>query len=102
MAVKAKKTKLIADEIAKFSQGEIEFLFDTIKNAMIPGKFLPVAMDVVTKLRTQYKLLEKEDLVIKKDTDLKSALKEKIDKVQKETFAKVKRVQGELYIEDEK
>ena len=68
---------------------------------MIPGKFLPVAMDVVTKLRTQYKLLEKEDLVIK-DTDLKSALKEKIDKVQKETFAKVKRVQGELYIEDEK
>ena len=101
MAVKAKKTKLIADEIAKFSKGEIEFLFDTIKNAMIPGKFLPVAMDVVTKLRTQYKLLEKEDLVIK-DTDLKSALKEKIDKVQKETFAKVKRVQGELYIEDEK
>ncbi len=101
MAVKAKKTKLIADEMAKFSKGEIEFLFDTIKNAMIPGKFLPVAMDVVTKLRTQYKLLEKEDLVIK-DTDLKSALKEKIDKVQKETFAKVKRVQGELYIEDEK
>ena len=93
MAVKAKKTKLIADEMAKFSKGEIEFLFDTIKNAMIPGKFLPVAMDVVTKLRTQYKLLEKEDLVIK-DTDLKSALKEKIDKVQKETFAKVKRVQG--------
>ena len=77
MAVKAKKTKLIADEMAKFSKGEIEFLFDTIKNAMIPGKFLPVAMDVVTKLRTQYKLLEKEDLVIK-DTDLKSALKEKI------------------------
>ena len=101
MAVKAKKTKLFADEMAKFSKGEIEFLFDTIKNAMIPGKFLPVAMDVVTKLRTQYKLLEKEDLVIK-DTDLKSALKEKIDKVQKETFAKVKRVQGELYIEDEK
>ena len=101
MAVKAKKTKLIADEMAKFSKGEIEFLFDTIKNAMIPGKFLPVAMDVVTKLRTQYKLLEKEDLVIK-DTDLKSAFKEKIDKVQKETFAKVKRVQGELYIEDEK
>jgi len=101
MAVKAKKTKLIADEMAKFSKGEIEFLFDTIKNAMIPGKFLPVAMDVVTKLRTQYKLLEKEDLVIK-DTDLKSALKEKIDNVQKETFAKVKRVQGELYIEDEK
>ena len=101
MAVKAKKTKLIADEMAKFSKGEIEFLFYTIKNAMIPGKFLPVAMDVVTKLRTQYKLLEKEDLVIK-DTDLKSALKEKIDKVQKETFAKVKRVQGELYIEDEK
>ena len=101
MAVKAKKTKLIADEMAKFSKGEIEFLFDTIKNAMIPGKFLPVAMDVVTKLRTQYKLLEKEDLVIK-DTDLKSALKETIDKVQKETFAKVKRVQGELYIEDEK
>ena len=30
MAVKAKKTKLIADEMAKFSKGEIEFLFDTM------------------------------------------------------------------------
>ena len=40
MAVKAKKTKLIADEIAKFSKGEIEFLFDTIKNARIFFKIL--------------------------------------------------------------
>ena len=30
MAVKAKKKKIVVDEIAKFSKGEIEFLFEMI------------------------------------------------------------------------
>ena len=87
MAVKAKKVKRVVDEMAKFEKGEIEFLFEMIKEAMIPGKFLPTAMSVVTKLKNQYKLLDKRDLIIKK--------------AQQETFQKMKKVDGELYIEDE-
>ena len=87
MAVKARKVKRVVDEMAKFEKGEIEFLFEMIKEAMIPGKFLPTAMSVVTKLKNQYKLLDKRDLIIKK--------------AQQETFQKMKKVDGELYIEDE-
>ena len=67
MAVKARKVKRVVDEMAKFEKGEIEFLFEMIKEAMIPGKFLPTAMSVVTKLKNQYKLLDKRDLIIKKE-----------------------------------
>ena len=87
MAVTAKKVKRVVDEMAKFEKGEIEFLFEMIKEAMIPGKFLPTAMSVVTKLKNQYKLLDKRDLIIKK--------------AQQETFQRMKKVDGELYIEDE-
>ena len=38
MAVRAKRTKIVVDEMAKLDKGEVEFLFDTIKGAMIPGK----------------------------------------------------------------
>ena len=54
MAVRAKKTKIVVDEMAKLDKGEVEFLFDTIKGAMIPGKYLPIAMKVVQKLKNQY------------------------------------------------
>jgi len=87
MAVKARKVKRVVDEMAKFEKGEIEFLFEMIKEAMIPGKFLPTAMSVVTKLKNQYKLLDKRDLIIKK--------------ARQESFQKMKKVDGELYIEDE-
>ena len=33
MAIKAKKVKRVVDEMAKFDKGEIEFLFETIKEA---------------------------------------------------------------------
>ena len=48
MAVTAKKVKRVVDEMAKFDKGEIEFLFELIKESMIPGKYLPTAMNVVT------------------------------------------------------
>ena len=51
MAVTAKKVKRVVDEMAKFDKGEIEFLFELIKESMIPGKYLPTAMNVVTKLK---------------------------------------------------
>ena len=84
----------------KFDKGEIEFLFETIKESMIPGKYLP-ANEVVTKLKNQYKLLDKQELIIKKKKVKKSLYKNKLKKVQQETYKKMKQVDGELYIEDE-
>ena len=101
MAVKAKKKKIVVDEIAKFSKGEIEFLFEMIKEAMIPGKYLPIAMDTVQKLRNQYKLLYKKDFIITKEMSADKALKMEIEKVQKETVKKIKREDNELWIEDD-
>ena len=101
MAIKAKRTRIVVDEMAKFSKGEIEFLFETIKNSMIPGKFLPIAMDVVQKLKTQYKLLEKEDIILKKQEKKEDVLKREIEQAQQDTFKKVKKVDGDLYIDDE-
>jgi len=101
MAIKAKKVKRVVDEIAKFDKGEIEFLFETIKEAMIPGKYLPIAMQVVTKLRNQYKLLDKQELIIKKTESKEEALQKQIKKAQQDTYQKIKKVDGELYIDDE-
>jgi hypothetical protein len=102
MAVRAKKTKIVVDEMAKFGRGEIEFLFELIKNSMIPGKHIHVAMDIVTKLKNQYKLLDKQKLVIQSKESSQEALKKKVEKAQKETMRKVKMTKDEeLWIEDE-
>ena len=101
MSVKASKVKRVVDEMAKLEKGEIEFLFETIKEARILGKYLPVAMQVVTKLKNQYKLLDRKEYVIKKEEDAKAALENEIKKAQQETYKKMKQVDGELYIEDE-
>ena len=58
MAVRAKKTNIVVDEMAKFGKGEIEFLFELIKNSMIPGKHIHIAMDIVTKLKNQLETLQ--------------------------------------------
>ena len=88
MAVKAGKKKIVVDEMAKFEKGEIEFLFEMIKEAMIPGKYLPIAMAAVQKLKNQYKLLDKKDFIIKKEMSADKALKMEIEKVQKEKGGK--------------
>ena len=101
MAVKARNKKVVVDEMAKLEKGEIEFLFETVKNSMIPGKYLPIAMQVVSKLKNQYKLLDKQDFIIKKAEDKEEALQREIKKAQQETYQKIKKVDGELYIDDE-
>ena len=55
MALRTGKTRVLVDEAAKFGKTEIEFLLTLIQESMIPGKFLQQAMDVVMKLRNQYK-----------------------------------------------
>ena len=101
MAVTAKRKRIVVDEMAKFNRGEVEFLFELIKDSMIPGKYLPTAMNVVQKLKTQYKLLENEDIILKKTEKAEDVIKNEIKKVQQETFQKIKKVDGELYIEDD-
>ena len=78
MAIKANRKRVVVEEMTKFIKGEIEFLFEMIKEAMIPGKFLPTAMNVVTKLKNQYKLLDKRDLIIKKEESKEEALQREI------------------------
>ncbi len=101
MAVKAGKKKIVVDEMAKFDKGEIEFLFEMIKEAMIPGKYLPISMATVQKLKNQYKLADKKDFIIKKEMSAEKALKLEVEKVQKETIKKIKREDNELWIEDD-
>jgi|TARA_B100001964_G_C14171706_1_gene571791 uncharacterized protein (UPF0216 family) len=101
MAVKAGKKKIVVDEMAKFDKGEIEFLFEMIKEAMIPGKYLPIAMATVQKLKNQYKLADKKDFIIKKEMSAEKALKLEVEKVQRETIKKIKREDNELWIEDD-
>ena len=83
MAFKVKgKTTSIVNEVARFKKEEIEFLFELIKNSMIPGKHLGIAMDVVNKLKQQYQLLDKKTAKVKKVESAKSVNKKEISKVQ--------------------
>jgi len=102
MAVRAKRTKIVVDEMAKLDKGEVEFLFDTIKGAMIPGKYLPIAMKVVQKLKNQYQLLDRKagDLIVGKIETDEELLNKEIGKAQKEV-ARTKHIDGELYIEED-
>ena len=101
MAIRAGKKKVVVEEMTKFNKGEIEFLFEMIKDAMIPGKYLPIAMETVQKLKNQYKFLDKKDIIVKKRMSADKALKMEIEKVQKETIKKIKREDNELWIEDD-
>ena len=97
-----KETKIVVDEMAKLDKGEVEFLFDTIKGAMIPGKYLPIAMKVVQKLKNQYQLLDRKagDLIVGKIETDEELLNKEIGKAQKEV-ARTKHIDGELYIEED-
>ena len=101
MAVRAKKANVIVDKMAKLTKQEVAFLFELIKNSMVPGKHIHIAMDIVNKLKNQYKLLDKEDLIITKKEAAQKALKEKVQKAQQETVKRVKQTDGEIWIKDE-
>tara|TARA_B100000900_G_C20560140_1_gene708532 strand:+ start:1420 stop:1728 length:309 start_codon:yes stop_codon:yes gene_type:complete len=101
MAIRAKKANVIVDKMAKLTKQEVAFLFELIKNSMVPGKHIHIAMDIVNKLKNQYKLLDKEDLIITKKEAAQKALKEKVQKAQKETVKRVKQTEGEIWIKDE-
>ena len=101
MTVRAKEIKTIVNEVAKFKGEEIEFLFELIKNGMIPGKHLGIAMEVVNKLKSQYQLLNRKEAIIKKKTKSKDdVVKQQIDEIQQEEKQRLKEQDGELWVEE--
>jgi len=101
MAIRAKKANVIVDEMAKLDKEEVAFLFELIKNSMVPGKHIHIAMNIVTKLKNQYKLWDKKDLIVTKEQKAKKVLDDQIKKAQQETVKRVKQTEGEIWIKDE-
>ena len=101
MALNVKKTKVIVEEMAKLNKQEVAFLFELIKNSMVPGKHIHIAMDIVNKLKNQYKLWDKKDLVVTKEEEANKVLNKKIQKAQQETVKRVKQTEGEIWIKEE-
>ena len=101
MAFKVKgKTTSIVNEVARFKKEEIEFLFELIKNSMIPGKHLGIAMDVVNKLKQQYQLLDKKTAKVQKVESAESVNEKEISKVQEVEKQRLKNEDGELWVEE--
>lgn len=94
------KTTSIVNEVARFKKEEIEFLFELIKNSMIPGKHLGIAMDVVNKLKQQYQLLDKKTAKVQKVESTESVVKKEISKIQEVKKQKLKEEDGELWVEE--
>ena len=94
------KTTSIVNEVARFKKEEIEFLFELIKNSMIPGKHLGIAMDVVNKLKQQYQLLDKKTAKVQKVESAESVVKKEISKIQEVEKQRLKEEDGELWVEE--
>ena len=101
MALTAKKANVIVEEMAKLNKQEVAFLFELIKNSMVPGKHIHIAMDIVNKLKNQYKLWDKKDLVVTKEEKAKKVLDDQIRQAQMETVKRVKQTDGEIWIKEE-
>ena len=101
MALTAKKANVIVEEMAKLNKQEVAFLFELIKNSMVPGKHIHIAMDIVNKLKNQYKLWDRKDLVVTKEEKAKKVLDDQIRQAQMETVKRVKQTDGEIWIKDE-
>ena len=94
------QVKTIVNEVAKFNKDEIEFLFEILKNSMIPGKHIGIAMEVINKLKSQYQLIDRKGAKVQKVESKESALQQKITKIQQEEKQRLKEQDGELWVEE--
>ena len=97
MAVRSKEHRNVVDEVARLNKVEIEFLWEVLKNSMIPGKNIHIAYDVINKLRKQHQLtgVDKKDLKLSKDRVVKP-------KTNEEKAQEILRGEGgELFVKDE-
>ena len=60
-----------------------------------------ILLSSASALETALGILNREDFILKKEDDVKQTLKQEIEKAQQETFQRMKKVDGELYIEDD-
>tara|TARA_Y100001937_G_scaffold66744_1_gene91262 strand:- start:220 stop:516 length:297 start_codon:yes stop_codon:yes gene_type:complete len=98
MAVNAREHRNVIDEVARLNKVEIEFLWEVLKNSMIPGRNIHIAYDVINKLKRQHQLqsVDKKDLKLSKDKVLKPKSKE--EKAQQI----IREENGELFVKDDK
>ena len=96
MAVNAKQHRNVIDEVARLSKIEIEFLFELIKNSMIPGVNINIAFDIINKLKKQHHLqsVDTKDLKLSKEKVIKPKSKE--DKARE----LLREENGELFIKE--
>ena len=73
MAVNAREHRNVIDEVARLNKVEIEFLWEVLKNSMIPGRNIHIAYDVINKLKRQHQIasVDKKDLKLSKDKVIK-------------------------------
>ena len=84
----------MVDEVTRLNKVEIEFLWEVLKNSMIPNKNIHTIYDVINKLRRQHQLsgVDKKDLKLSKDRVVKPKTNEekgfkKFSKVRVENFS---------------
>ena len=96
MAIRAKEHRNVVDEVARLSKVEIEFLFELIKNSMIPGVNINIAFDIINKLKRQHQIqsIDVKDLKLSKEKVIKP-------KTQEEKARELlKEEKGELFIKE--
>lgn len=96
MAIRAKEHRNVVDEVARLSKVEIEFLFELIKNSMIPGVNINIAFDIINKLKRQHQIqsIDVKDLKLSKEKVIKP-------KTQEEKARELlKEEDGELFIKE--
>tara|TARA_B100000900_G_scaffold370992_2_gene349881 strand:+ start:1960 stop:2253 length:294 start_codon:yes stop_codon:yes gene_type:complete len=97
MGVNAKEHRNVIDEVARLNKVEIEFLWEVLKNSMIPGRNIHIAYDVINKLKRQHQIqgVDKKDLKLSKDKVVNpKSNEEKARQILQEKG-------GELFVKDE-
>ena len=96
MAVNAREHRNVIDEVARLNKVEIEFLWEVLKNSMIPGRNINIAFDIINKLKRQHQIqsIDVKDLKLSKEKVIKP-------KTQQEKARELlKEENGELFIKE--
>ena len=96
MAVNAKQHRNVIDEVARLSKVEIEFLFELIKNSMIPGRNISIAFDIINKLKRQHQIQS----IDVKDLKLSDKKVEKPKTQEEKARELLKEENGELFVKE--
>ena len=96
MAIRAKEHRNVIDEVARLSKVEIEFLFELIKNSMIPGVNISIAFDIINKLKRQHQIQS----IDVKDLKLSDEKVEKPKTQEEKARELLKEENGELFVKE--